>query len=126
MCCKELKESLGGDDTCYSTSNVAKEKGRQLRLNLTPGKTLCKAQIDGCLIKDSGIIKCDFLFKICPDNKYYLVELKGTDVEHAVKQIENTFDIVNKRIKEKPQHFTGHIISSAIPRAELRFQNLKE
>ncbi|MBN9380756.1 MAG: hypothetical protein J0H74_08330 [Chitinophagaceae bacterium] len=127
MCCKELRDRLGGKNDCYAISTVASEKGRQFRLNLTAGKTVCKVKIDACLIDDPKIAKCDYLIKVRPDDKYFLVELKETDVEHAVEQIVKTFYTVNQLIKASPQHFTGHIISSAIPRAaEQKFRNLKE
>jgi hypothetical protein len=127
MCCKELKEVLGGEEKCFSNSTVAKENGREFRLNLGAGQKACRVKIDGCLIKDHKKIKCDFLFKVCPINKYHLVELKGTDVDHAVAQIVNTFDVINKQIKDNPLNFTGHIISSSIPRAaEQKFRTLKE
>ena len=127
MCCEELRKSLGGKSECYSNSTVAKENGKEFRLNLNANSTACKVRIDGCVMDSQVLAKCDYLFKICPVNKYHLVELKGTDVDHAVHQIVSTFNMTKMRLKEEPANFTGHIISSAIPRAaEQKFRNLKD
>jgi hypothetical protein len=138
MCCEELKKILGGNDECYSISTVASEKGREFRLNLTAGKSACKVHVDGCLIADNTTTKCDYILQVCPENELFLVELKGTDVDHAVEQILTTHTLLKQKIKEynarkktekniEISDITGHIISSSIPRAaEQKFKNLKE
>lgn len=51
-------------------------------------KVVHVCRVDGCLV-DNGSIKCDYLFEI-PGEALWLVELKGTDHIHALRQIIST------------------------------------
>ncbi|MDN4164435.1 hypothetical protein QWY31_02925 [Cytophagales bacterium LB-30] len=127
MCCTDLKEELGGSIECYSNSNVASENGKQFRIEKPNNVELCKVQIDGCLIQNQAVDKCDYLFKICQSNQIFLVELKGTDVIHAVNQITSTYDQIRNKIDEPPINYKGFIISSSVPRAaEQNFRKQQE
>lgn len=69
-----------------------------------------KAVVDGCLIND-GSIRCDNLLQ--HNEKNWYVELKGTDIEHALKQIANSIRLLNTK-------FGGHeckvvIIARRVP-----------
>lgn len=96
MSCEDLKTTLNGDAVCFSLASVAIENGKRFAFSNVSGKTICRVRVDNCLIKDQTIRKCDFLFNVEEDKRYYLVELKGGDVGSAIRQIESTFDIVNK------------------------------
>ncbi|MBB5436930.1 hypothetical protein HDC92_000594 [Pedobacter sp. AK017] len=127
--CIDLISKLGATDRvgCFSISTVAEENGKRFAFNNTSNKTICKAKVDNCLITDQTVKKCDFLFNIQEDGKYYLVELKGQSIDVALKQIERTYDIVNKNIKTTPDKYTGIIVSSAVPKAaNLKYANLQE
>ena len=52
-------------------------------------------QIDNCKIKNG--LKCDYMVTICDDKKIFFIELKGSDLSHAIKQIETTIN--NNKIK---------------------------
>ena len=43
-------------------------------------------QVDGCLIND-GSKRCDYLLQIAATKAAYLVELKGSDVDKAIEQL---------------------------------------
>lgn len=58
---------------------------------------LTKVQVDGCL--DIQGVKCDWLLIINEPYIEIYIELKGSDVEHAFDQIENTIKIVSKNYK---------------------------
>ena len=58
---------------------------------------LTKVQVDGCL--DIQGVKCDWLLIINEPYIEIYIELKGSDVEHAFAQIENTMKIVSKNYK---------------------------
>ena len=45
-------------------------------------------QIDGYVICDPSVRKCDFLLLDDTKKKAYLIEVKGTDIKHAVGQLE--------------------------------------
>jgi hypothetical protein len=127
MTCENLRVTLNGDHACFSNSSTAIEHGKKFIFNNVSGKSICKVHVDNCLIKDQSVKKCDYLFNIEEDNRYYLVELKGVDVDTAIKQIESTFDIINQRIKASPDNYTGIIVSSAVPKAaHQKFKNLQD
>ena len=112
---------------CFSNGTVAKEKGRKFSIKNKSKKTICKVRVDGCLLTESTKKKCDFFFKVCETERYFLVELKGTDVNHAVEQIESTFVALNDRLNVLPEQFETVIVSSAFLRgANKRFQQLRK
>lgn len=127
MCCNDLKKKIGGSNKCYSNSNAATENGKQFRIDKPNDISICKVQVDGCLIKNNAILKCDYLFKICQSSQIFLVELKGTDVIHAVSQITSTYDQIKNKIGEPSSNYKGFIISSSVPRAaEHNFRKQQE
>ncbi len=52
----------------------------------------CAFLIDGYVIKSADADKCDFVALVNHDDRWseIFVELKGSDIAHAVKQIEKT------------------------------------
>lgn len=129
MSCIEFKEILKAeekDDKCFDNSPVAKEGGKRFAFNNTTNKTICRVKIDNCLITDQQK-KCDFLFKVIESGKYYLIELKGVNIDEGVEQIVSTFDTVNRKIKAIPQDYAGIIVSSSVPSsAQQKFRKLQE
>jgi hypothetical protein len=75
--------------------------------------------VDDCVIK-SGV-RCDYLL-ILNDTEYY-VELKGSDVSHAVKQIERTVKLLSKKPKTQPKHC--FVISSRCPLSGTEIQEIQ-
>lgn len=58
--------------------------------------TISKVLVDGCLITDDRV-RCDFLFEIDnPITTVFYVELKGSDIEHASKQLSATIGYCKK------------------------------
>jgi hypothetical protein len=128
MSCFELRSTLEADgkNDCFDNSPVAKEGGKRFAFANTSRKTICRVRVDNCLIADNQK-KCDFLFKVLEVEKYYLVELKGVNVEDGIQQIISTYNIVNRKIKASPDNFNGIIVSSSIPAsAHQRFRKLQE
>ena len=128
MSCIELKLILEAKDKddCFDNSSVAKEGGKRFAFNNISNKIICRVKVDNCLITDQQR-KCDFLFKIFETGKYYLVELKGINIQQGVQQIINTFNIVNEKIKAIPQDYSGIIVSSSVPlAAQQKFRKLQE
>jgi hypothetical protein len=127
MACENLRNLLNGDGVCFSNAISAIENGKKFIFNNPNRKTICKVRVDNCLITDQTIKKCDFLFSIQEDNKYYLVELKGKAIDIAIEQIVSTFDIINLKIKAAAQNYTGIIVSSAVPKAaNQKFKNFQD
>lgn len=129
MCLKQLIKTLDARDKkdCFSNRTVAKEKGRKFSIKNKSKKTVCKVRVDSCLLTEPNKKKCDFLFKVCETERYFLVELKGTDVNYAVEQIESTFATLNSKLNVPPEQFEAVVVSSAFPRgANKRFQQLRK
>ncbi|MFA4851684.1 MAG: hypothetical protein WC868_07535 [Bacteroidales bacterium] len=80
-----------------------------------------KILIDGCVIKNNEI-RCDYLVIRQPDEEIY-VELKGSDVSHAIKQIENTIVKVSHNAKSLDKYC--FIISTRCPLISPEIQNHK-
>ena len=128
MSCLDLRNKLQAEDRkdCFDASPVAKEGGKRFAFANAGKKTICRVKVDNCLIKDTQK-KCDFLFKVLELEKYYLVELKGVNIDDGVKQIISTYKAVNEKIKAAPQSYSGIIVSSSIPSsAHQRFRKLQE
>lgn len=67
---------------------VSSEQGRQHRAINSDRCFVTRYQIDGAAIQTG--LSCDYLLINKDKSAAYLVELKGTDIEHAVDQLETT------------------------------------
>jgi hypothetical protein len=76
-----------------------KTEKREYRLQNTKKKKICKIKIDNALIKDNSTKKCDFLFLLC-DKHIILVELKGSDMIKAIRQINSTIIFLGDKLKD--------------------------
>lgn len=69
---------------------VSKEQGRVHRANNPQGRSkVSHYRIDGYVIQ-GGTIRCDFLLMNDDSADAYLIELKGSDIEHGLEQLEAT------------------------------------
>lgn len=129
MSCQDLKNQLGGDDKCYSTQTTAKENNKEFRIERVSDKkeSICRVQIDACLNSDQRSRKCDFLFFRVKTDDPYFVELKGTDVLHAVSQIKETVNWVKKYKALRKENVYGFIVGGSIPKsANQKFRLLQQ
>jgi hypothetical protein len=78
-----LKDPKGGP------SNYIAKNPNQRNLELI--------SVDECCFSGSA---CDFLMLV-EDKAVYLIELKGSDVEKAIKQIESTLNTLSDKLKHK-------------------------
>ncbi len=60
---------------------------------------LVEVKIDDCLLTKSPTVRCDFMVQHKDINHY--VELKGTDYEHALKQLCKSIEIFNSCFPNK-------------------------
>lgn len=72
-----------------SASVVAEENKKKYTLRNDIGKEIIKYHIDGGMVNDNDVNKCDYGI-YTEDELLILVELKGRDYQHAVKQILST------------------------------------
>ncbi|MTJ14230.1 hypothetical protein FJR11_16920 [Anabaena sp. UHCC 0187] len=82
-----------------SHKNILIEEKKSSKIVFTNENSIevTKVQVDGCL--DIQGVKCDWLLIINEPYIEIYIELKGSDVEHAFNQIENTIKIVSKNYK---------------------------
>lgn len=74
-------------------SVVFEENKSKMELVNPTQRDLEKVCIDGCYIK-SGT-RCDWLLKDVQTNSEIYIELKGTDIAHAIEQIKTTALTIN-------------------------------
>lgn len=69
---------------------VSKEKRSSHTAVNKNGQLVRQYLIDGDVIKDKHVIKCDYLVLNDEKKAAYFIELKGSKVVHAIEQIEET------------------------------------
>ena len=114
-------------EKCTATSKnkivVAEERSKQLRIINPYKKPISKIQIDGCLITDDSL-KCDYVFEIdIPVSNAIYLELKGTDIPHAVKQLKSTLQLFKEKHKELKKDCI--VVCYSVPRTTLIIQKYK-
>ena len=105
--CQEKKSKFIGE-------NINKEK-------------ILEVTLDGCLNINGKI--CDFLLINTNKNSAHFIELKGQDIKHAVKQLENTIKITenikNNYIKTKFTEKKSYAVLTRCPIGSKDLNNLK-
>jgi hypothetical protein len=126
MSCESIKQLLDPQGTqvhCFSNSTVAEENKRKFVINKPANLAVCKVKVDGCLISEQHIRKCDYLFEVATDPKeYLLVELKGSDLNGAVEQLLSTYDRLASQINARPEQFRAFVVSSVVPKSNSAFR----
>ncbi|MHB8124548.1 MAG: hypothetical protein ACYDEJ_02705 [Desulfitobacteriaceae bacterium] len=134
MVCNQLRECIdefsktpqGPDTNCSfecskgrtTDSNPKFEEKKKVIVFQNPKRreVICYC-VDGGMINDPTIVKCDGLFIVLGLNKAVFIELKGVDVKHAIEQISNTARMYKKDLQDFG--LNGRIIcSSATPRLQ--------
>lgn len=78
-------------------------------------------RVDDCVIREG--IRCDYLI-LTPNGEEMYVELKGSDVRHAVKQIARSIDLLTCTCQPVPKKC--FIASTRCPINSTEIQNLKK
>jgi hypothetical protein len=107
-----------------TSSIVQREENRKIfRVVNVNGKQIKVCRVDGCLISDRDTIKCDYLFilDVSGSSNFALVEFKGTDHVHAVRQLISTAEKLNLRAYGVP--IKSYIVGAPAPKAATSFQN---
>lgn len=80
-------------------------------MNNDSEKELVVYKIDGGILKSNEIIKCDYGIYTEQD-VLFLIELKGSDYNHALDQIISTIDILLKNPSVKVKQLNVRVILS--------------
>lgn len=86
--------------------------------------TIRKVIVDGCLINDHRS-RCDYLFEFnSPTTDVIYLELKGCDIEKALKQLESTINICSQDHHQFKR--SCHVVASRVPKMGTKLQALKK
>ena len=119
------------DAACILRHDCSKEvslhepgESQTYRFHNKSGKEIVVYKIDGGLINNEDVLKCDNGI-FTEDNLLFLIELKGADLNHALDQINNTIDILIKRPSIKVKKLNARIVLSrvSIPRITASKEN---
>lgn len=87
-------------EDCKLPKNAINEKGRSFGVSKNRSDTVVGYEVDGCLITDNAVKRCDGLFfvKAGDDDRFAIamVELKGGDAGRALGQFEATAQYLKK------------------------------
>lgn len=121
---KQILDPLNKHAGCFSNSTVAEENKKKFVINRPAGMPVCKVKVDGCLITSQQVRKCDYFFEVGADpKKYFLVELKGSDLNGAVEQLVSTYDQFSPKLDANANQYKAIIVSSVVPKANIAFRN---
>lgn len=73
-------------------------ESRKYELSNPNGKELVVYKIDGGIINNNEEWKCDYGI-LSEENELFLIELKGANLSHAIKQINSTISLLLKQRK---------------------------
>lgn len=102
---------------------VVKERKCKFVLENPNGTLVRRVKVDGCLIVDERP-RCDYLFEIGePMTTARYVELKGHDIEKAVKQLAATLGYIKPRHDDLKR--VCHVVAHRVPSGGTDVQQLK-
>ncbi len=106
--------------TCFSFSENKKSYYAKNENRLVG----CRLQIDGKLYTTDSQ-KCDFGL-LLEDNRFYLIECKGIDLNHALDQLLTTSELLKKDYQGCNFDFYYRIVAKkGFPTASTKLQNFK-
>ncbi|MEG4326266.1 hypothetical protein [Microcoleus sp. herbarium5] len=104
------------------TKIVLKEKKSKITF-LNPNQDkIVKIKVDGCVISDNETLRCDYAL-IPSDAVEIYVELKGSDIEQAAKQIESTIKLLSENPQKIKKLCFG--VSTRVPKQTTNIQQLQ-
>jgi hypothetical protein len=122
----ELQKKFKIDEECLDQRTVVSENKSTFELDIKDlrkqGEDFYCIQMDYCHIKSSEMMKCDFVFHRCETDDFYFVELKGSEIDKAYKQIVVT---LTKHIPAEQDKCWGFIVSSRSPKDTTAIHKMK-
>lgn len=99
------------------------EGGKTFRIINRSRRSIQVCRVDGCLIDDNALRKCDFLFVLEFGNvqRIILVEMKGTDHVGAIGQIMSSAE--NLQLQRYGVPIEAFIVGAAAPKVQTKYQN---
>jgi hypothetical protein len=84
-----------------------------------------KIQVDECLIKGEKERKCDYLLLNCTTKTAYLIELKGSDLEYASKQVLNVLNLLKSELSNFDE-IHARIVLSKVYQEDIKGENYRK
>lgn len=111
---------------CLSRFTVSENKSKFTILSKNVSE-VDKIKIDDCFDNSSEHRKCDYLFVYTSSSNqiYIFVELKGTDIAHAITQIGNTINLFYKEGYLTNKKVIGTIVCSRHPSNDGTYRKAK-
>jgi hypothetical protein len=106
---------------CDKKIVLEENKSKITFLNPNQDKIL-RIKVDGCVISDNETLRCDYAL-IPSDEVEIYVELKGSDIVHAVEQIKSTIQLLS----DNPQKIKKlcFVVSTRVPKQTTTIQQLQ-
>lgn len=84
-------ETVSSDPNIVVSDPSSQNNRSKFRLHNPKRASIKIVQVDDCVVKEG--IRCDYLI-ILPSGQEVYIELKGSDVKHAVEQIARSIDLL--------------------------------
>lgn len=110
-CRSALFKILNISEDCYSDRSSCREAGKSFSIKRSKEKSYCTIKVDSCLITSGAEQKCDYIIVECESNLFHFIELKGSDIGTAAKQIINTILKIQKKYKAAGKELTSSNIA---------------
>ncbi|MBD1936431.1 hypothetical protein [Microcoleus sp. FACHB-68] len=104
------------------TKIVLQENKSKITFKNSNQEQIRKIKVDGCAINDNKTLRCDYVLIPQEDIEIY-VELKGSDISHAVKQIQSTIALLSDDVKNKKKLCV--VVSTRVPTTGTNIQQLQ-
>lgn len=107
-------------------ANIVFEQNRRRVCFYNPNRQICKCvQVDGCAITEG--VRCDNMLTSHDERCEYFVELKGTDVKHAIEQLRVSIQTLGEFTDDRSAYVVSTNVAPAltttIQRAKRDFRN---
>ena len=114
-------------ESCDCRSKIiCEENGRKYIAHNEQQKCICKIKVNGGLIKDNA--RCDWAVAVVSNEdsleEIFLVELKGSDIDHAFEQITGTMSILSTKCSAKK--WFARVVCSKVSSPQLNGINYKK
>ena len=94
-------------------ANIVFEQNRRRVCFYNPNRQICKCvQVDGCAITEG--IRCDNMLTSHDERCEYFVELKGTDVKHAIQQLRVSIQTLGEFTDDRSAYVVSTNVAPAL------------
>jgi hypothetical protein len=116
-------KSLPECEECRTDSKIVLQENKSKITFLNPNQAqVLTIKVDGCVISDNETLRCDYALIPADDVKIY-VELKGSDIQHAVEQIKSTIGLLSENSQKMKK--LCFVVSTRVPKQTTSIQQLQ-